>query len=119
MKLELTVGETVHILQEEANWYYGYVTTNRNCKGIFPKNYVHIKQCITVDTKGPTPNFAFREPPITHEISSVLREWGYHWKNLYIVSILSTVQFRSLTRITSASNKVTNSKRSRTKSTIC
>ncbi|XP_049823522.1 dedicator of cytokinesis protein 1 isoform X5 [Aethina tumida] len=84
LKLELTVGETVHILQEEANWYYGYVTTNRNCKGIFPKNYVHIKQCITVDTKGPTPNFAFREPPITHEISSVLREWGYHWKNLYI-----------------------------------
>ncbi|CAH0555295.1 unnamed protein product [Brassicogethes aeneus] len=84
LKLNLLVGETVHILLEETGWYYGYVTTNHNEKGIFPKSYVHIKPCISVDTKGPTPNFIFHEPPITHEISSVLREWGVHWKTLYV-----------------------------------
>ena len=27
-----------------------------------------------------------KEPPIVQEITSVLREWGSIWKNLYIVS---------------------------------
>lgn len=29
-----------------------------------------------------------REPPIVQEITSVIREWGAIWKQLYVVSIL-------------------------------
>ncbi|KAG5888711.1 hypothetical protein JTB14_035776 [Gonioctena quinquepunctata] len=78
-KLKLSVGDAVSILEEESNWYYGYIIDNRNVKGIFPKSYVHVKQCEKIDTTGPI----LKEPPITREITSVLREWGDHWKNLY------------------------------------
>nr|XP_023016675.1 dedicator of cytokinesis protein 2-like [Leptinotarsa decemlineata] len=78
-KLKLTVGDAVHILEEETNWYYGYIINNRNITGIFPKSYVHVKQCERVDATGPI----LKDPPITREITSVLREWGEHWKQLY------------------------------------
>lgn len=83
-KLKLTVGDAVHILDEETNWYYGYVLSNRHVKGIFPKNYIHIKQCERVEDTRPV----LKEPPITQEITSVLREWGVHWKNLYVVRFI-------------------------------
>ncbi|XP_076266832.1 dedicator of cytokinesis protein myoblast city isoform X3 [Rhynchophorus ferrugineus] len=79
-KLDLTVGDSVHILQEEANWYYGYVVGRQHVVGIFPKNYVHIKKCNRIDPMGPV----FKDPPISQEITSVLREWGSHWKMLYV-----------------------------------
>ncbi|XP_030761843.1 dedicator of cytokinesis protein 1 isoform X2 [Sitophilus oryzae] len=79
-KLTLTVGDSLCILQEEADWYYGYVTNRRNTLGIFPKSYVHIKKCERIDPTGPV----FKDPPISQEITSVLREWGAHWKALYI-----------------------------------
>ncbi|XP_018575461.1 dedicator of cytokinesis protein 2 isoform X2 [Anoplophora glabripennis] len=79
-KLKLTVGDAVHILDEETEWYYGYLLSNRHVKGIFPKNYIHIKRCERVEDTRPV----LKEPPITQEITSVLREWGVHWKNLYV-----------------------------------
>ncbi|CAG9857501.1 unnamed protein product [Phyllotreta striolata] len=79
-KLKLTVGDAVHILEEEKNWYYGYVIGTRDAKGIFPKSYVHTKHCERVEALGPV----LKEPPITREITTVIREWGMHWKNLYI-----------------------------------
>lgn len=82
-KLNLTVGDSVHILQEEANWYYGYVISRQHILGIFPKNYVHIKKCDRIDPMGPV----FKDPPISQEITSVLREWGSHWKTLYVVCV--------------------------------
>ncbi|KAJ8931902.1 hypothetical protein NQ314_015171 [Rhamnusium bicolor] len=65
-KLKLTVGDAVHILEEETHWYYGYVINNRHVKGVFPKSYIHIKSCEKVDTTGPV----LKEPPITQEITS-------------------------------------------------
>ncbi|XP_063907750.1 dedicator of cytokinesis protein 1 isoform X2 [Zophobas morio] len=82
-KLRLTVGDSLHLLEEEEHWYYGCVLHDRHRKGIFPKNYVHVKPC-TVDHSGPTPTFNFKEPSIAQEITSVLKEWGIHWKNLYV-----------------------------------
>ncbi|CAH1170856.1 unnamed protein product [Phaedon cochleariae] len=79
-KLKLTVGDSVHILEEEADWYFGYVVSEIDVKGIFPKSYVHVKKCNKVDAVGLVSN----EPSIATEITSVLREWGLHWKNLYV-----------------------------------
>lgn len=78
------MGEAVHILEEEDLWYYGYSVGNRNASGIFPKNFVHTRKCI-IDRSGPTPVFIPDEPYVVHEITTILREWGAHWKNLYIV----------------------------------
>ncbi|KAJ8973039.1 hypothetical protein NQ317_017985, partial [Molorchus minor] len=83
-KLKLTVGDAVHILEEETNWYYGYIIKNRHVKGIFPKSYIHIKPCEAVNATGPV----LKEPPITQEITSVLREWGLHWKMLYVQQVV-------------------------------
>ncbi|XP_045475282.1 dedicator of cytokinesis protein 1 isoform X5 [Harmonia axyridis] len=82
-KLKLTVGDAVHIIEQEENWYIGYAVYNRHVQGIFPKNYIHIKPC-TVDLSGSLPNFVLKEPPIAQEITTVLREWNNHWKNLYV-----------------------------------
>ncbi|KAL3270029.1 hypothetical protein HHI36_009085 [Cryptolaemus montrouzieri] len=82
-KLKLTVGDAVHLLQEEENWYSGYVISQRHLQGIFPKSYIHVKSCI-VDLNGPLPIFISKEPPIAQEITTVLREWNSHWKNVYV-----------------------------------
>lgn len=84
-KLKLNVGEAVHILQEEEDWYFGYAVQNKYIQGIFPKTFVNVIEC-TVDDTGPTPLFLLNQPPIVQEITTVLREWGAHWKNLYVVS---------------------------------
>lgn len=85
-KLKLNVGESVHILQEEENWYYGYSLSNQKIKGVFPKTYVKIIEC-TIDREGIIPVFLLKRPIIVHEITIVLREWGMHWKRLYVVSV--------------------------------
>lgn len=73
----LTVGEVVQIKEEYGDWYYGR-SKLRGTHGIFPKAYVHILQKST------------NTDNLVHEITSVLREWGHHWKHLYMVSILNT-----------------------------
>ncbi|XP_053976094.1 dedicator of cytokinesis protein 1 isoform X2 [Hylaeus volcanicus] len=69
--LPLTVGEVIYISQECGDWYYG----RSKCKGvsgIFPKSYIHMQQSINTDC-------------LIHEITNVLREWGHHWKHLYVI----------------------------------
>ncbi|KAF8795296.1 Dedicator of cytokinesis protein 1 like protein [Argiope bruennichi] len=83
-RLHLTVGDTVHILQEKEDWFYGCCTKNKNVWGIFPKSYVVVKESI-VDKTGPHEAIIPREPPIVQEITSVIREWGIIWKQLYIM----------------------------------
>lgn len=84
-KLKLTVGDAVHLLCECEEWYFGSTIENRHVCGIFPKSYVHVRECVVDDT-GPVPVFILKQPPIVQEITTVLREWGTHWKNLYVVS---------------------------------
>ncbi|XP_076174409.1 dedicator of cytokinesis protein myoblast city isoform X2 [Ptiloglossa arizonensis] len=62
--LRLTVGEVVYISEECGDWYYGRSKFKGAC-GIFPKSYISM-DCLI------------------HEITNVLREWGHHWKHLYV-----------------------------------
>ncbi|XP_060824847.1 dedicator of cytokinesis protein 1 isoform X4 [Bombus pascuorum] len=70
--MQLTVGEMVQILEEYGDWYYGRSKFKGTC-GIFPKSYIHIlQQSVNMDC-------------LIHEITNVLREWGHHWKHLYVI----------------------------------
>ncbi|KAG7190735.1 hypothetical protein KM043_006809 [Ampulex compressa] len=70
--LRLTVGEVIQIFEECGDWYYGRSKFKGTC-GIFPKSYIHIlHQSINTEC-------------LIHEITSVLREWGHHWKHLYVI----------------------------------
>ncbi|KAG8178683.1 hypothetical protein JTE90_011611 [Oedothorax gibbosus] len=82
-RLHLTVGDTIHILQELEDWYYGCSTKNKSVWGIFPKSYVCVKESI-VDKTGIHEAIIPRESPIVQEITSVIREWGVIWKQLYV-----------------------------------
>ncbi|XP_026674071.1 dedicator of cytokinesis protein 1 isoform X3 [Ceratina calcarata] len=78
--MRLTVGEVIHILEECGDWYHGRSKLN-GASGIFPKPYVHVlKQSMNTDC-------------LIHEITNVLREWGHHWKHLYVVH---SVHFRTM-----------------------
>ncbi|KAK2584698.1 hypothetical protein KPH14_007033 [Odynerus spinipes] len=69
--LPLTVGEVVQIYEEYGEWYYGRKKI-KGTSGIFPKSYIYILNHQTsMDT-------------LIHEVTSVLREWGHHWKHLYV-----------------------------------
>lgn len=78
------MGDAVHLLLECEGWYYGNTLRNRHAQGIFPKSYIYVKECIVDDT-GPVPVSIVKQPPVVQEITTVLREWGTHWKNLYVV----------------------------------
>ncbi|XP_046384567.1 dedicator of cytokinesis protein 1 isoform X4 [Ischnura elegans] len=82
-RIKLNVGETVHILEENGDWFFGYSTKNRALRGIFPKSYIHIKES-TVDRSGPTEVIYPNQSHIVQEITSVVREWGQIWKLLYV-----------------------------------
>ncbi|KAK9296200.1 hypothetical protein QLX08_009705 [Tetragonisca angustula] len=78
--MRLTVGEMVQILEECGDWYYGRNKSKGTC-GIFPKSYIHIlQQSMSMDC-------------LIHEITNVLREWGHHWKHLYVIH---SVHFRTM-----------------------
>ncbi|RWS13623.1 hypothetical protein B4U79_02826, partial [Dinothrombium tinctorium] len=82
-RLQLFVGDTVYIEKETENWYYGCSSKNREKFGVFPKNYVAIKDAI-IDRTNVQEIIVPREPPIVQEITTVLREWGAIWKEMYI-----------------------------------
>ncbi|XP_012246112.1 dedicator of cytokinesis protein 1 isoform X7 [Bombus impatiens] len=78
--MQLTVGEMVQILEEYGDWYYGRSKFKGTC-GIFPKSYIHIlQQSVNMDC-------------LIHEITNVLREWGHHWKHLYVIH---SMHFRTM-----------------------
>ncbi|XP_078484653.1 dedicator of cytokinesis protein 1 isoform X1 [Ciona intestinalis] len=81
--LNLSVGDVVHIIEEyEGTWYRGFVIGNKSKKGVFPSNYVHLKEAV-VERRGRTENIIPTELPIVQEVTNVLREWGTIWKNMY------------------------------------
>ncbi|XP_067134903.1 dedicator of cytokinesis protein 1-like [Centruroides vittatus] len=83
--LRLTVGDTVYMFEEYEEWYYGCSTKNKSVWGIFPKVFICVKEAV-IDKTGPHEAIIPREPPIVQEITSVLREWGDYWKELYVKS---------------------------------
>lgn len=74
----------MYVLEECGDWYYGRSKFKGTC-GIFPKSYIHIQQSMSIDC-------------LIHEITNVLREWGHHWKHLYMVRILQRCKCYSTDR---------------------
>lgn len=66
----------MNIYKELGDWYLGCATKDKGSRGIFPKNYIKIK------------NQKEKQQPIIQEITTVVREWGTILKDLYIVRCL-------------------------------
>ncbi|KAK4293650.1 hypothetical protein Pmani_033668 [Petrolisthes manimaculis] len=81
--LHLDVGETVQVLEECTGWYRGFSTRNRNVKGIFPSQFIHLKP-FKIDNEGLYETVTPVEDPVVQEAASVLREWSQIWRNLYV-----------------------------------
>ncbi|XP_061187697.1 dedicator of cytokinesis protein 3-like isoform X2 [Saccostrea echinata] len=84
--LSLTVGETVHILEEYGGsngWFYGKSTNRKTGWGIFPKSFIHIKDCIT-EGKGRYQTVIPKEDHMVRELTFGLREWFQSWKTKYL-----------------------------------
>ncbi|KAJ9589857.1 hypothetical protein L9F63_017012, partial [Diploptera punctata] len=82
-RIKLMIGESVCLLAENGDWYFGYSTKNRALRGIFPKTFIHIKEC-QADKIGSGDMGMSKQPHIIQELTSVVREWGHIWKHLYI-----------------------------------
>ncbi|XP_035891380.1 dedicator of cytokinesis protein 2 isoform X1 [Anopheles stephensi] len=77
--IDLDVGDTVVIEQESYHWYYGQ-NSSTGALGIFPKVYVH-----PVDSKTSRDgDLVIRRSEIVEEITTVLREWQYLYRRLYL-----------------------------------
>ena len=71
-KLSLVLGDPVVILRERNDWYYGHTLANEAHKGIFPKEYVRLR------------NSDDDKEPLVEEINSSLREWNEIMKEKYL-----------------------------------
>ena len=69
-KLFLYLGDTVVILAETEEWYYGRIQGNMS-KGMFPKSYVHLV------------NFGDELEPLVAETNATLKEWYEILKEKY------------------------------------
>ncbi|XP_042238025.1 dedicator of cytokinesis protein 1-like isoform X2 [Homarus americanus] len=81
--IKLNVGNTVQILEELGGWFFGYTLDNKALRGVFPKSYIQVRDCI-VDKSGPVEVVTARLPPIVQEVTAVLREWGVLLRKLYV-----------------------------------
>ncbi|XP_063609034.1 dedicator of cytokinesis protein 1-like isoform X2 [Penaeus indicus] len=81
--IKLNVGDTVHILEELGGWYFGYALHNKALRGVFPKSFIQVRECI-VDKTGLVEVVTARLPPIVQEVTAVLREWGVLLRKLYV-----------------------------------
>lgn len=81
--LRLTIGETVHILEECAGWYRGCTLRNKSVKGIFPATYIHLKECTVENTGTASESVVPKEDATVKELTLILREWFVIWKDLY------------------------------------
>uniref|UniRef100_A0A8B9IPD4 Dedicator of cytokinesis protein 4 n=1 Tax=Anser cygnoides TaxID=8845 RepID=A0A8B9IPD4_ANSCY len=81
--LSLEIGDTVQILEKCDGWYRGFALKNPNVKGIFPSNYIHLKNAC-VKNKGQFEMVIPTEDSVITEMTSTLRDWGTMWKQLYV-----------------------------------
>lgn len=84
-RIALTVGEAVHLLEQNGDWYFGCSSENRAVRGIFPKAYIHVCASIT-DKTGMSEFPVLKQPQVVQEMTSVLREWGTIWKWHYVTN---------------------------------
>ncbi|XP_073238831.1 dedicator of cytokinesis protein 1-like [Porites lutea] len=81
-QLQLQLGETVQILEESSGWYRGFSLRKKANKGIFPKTYIYVKN--DKDESSSEAESVFKEEALVEELTSVLREWGAMWKQVYL-----------------------------------
>ncbi|XP_078368993.1 dedicator of cytokinesis protein 1-like [Oculina patagonica] len=81
--LRLTIGETVHILEECSGWYRGCTLRNKAVKGIFPATYVHLKESSVENAGTSQESVVPKEDATVKELTLILREWFVIWKDLY------------------------------------
>ncbi|KAJ7356302.1 Dedicator of cytokinesis protein 2 [Desmophyllum pertusum] len=81
-QLKLQLGETVQILEECQGWFRGFSLRNKAAKGIFPTSYIYIKDAKDESSSGT--ESVFKEEALVEELTSVLREWGAMWKQVYL-----------------------------------
>ncbi|XP_067937845.1 dedicator of cytokinesis protein 1-like [Watersipora subatra] len=81
--MPVCVGDTIYLLEEDGEWYRGYLINDRQVKGIVPKKYVHIKESTPIRI-GNYESLSPQEPLIVQEITAVLREWGALVRLLFV-----------------------------------
>ena len=72
-RLQLTVGDLVVVREEYDQWYFGHLQNNPGLLGIFPKSFVSTE--VGDESKS---------PPIVKEISAMLREWNFHFREKFL-----------------------------------
>ncbi|XP_077488994.1 dedicator of cytokinesis spg isoform X2 [Amblyomma americanum] len=81
--LLLSLGQTVHILEQCGGWFRGHRIGDKAQKGIFPVSHIAVKPC-HVTNQGPYETVEPAEGSTAREVASVLREWHPLWKKLYL-----------------------------------
>uniref|UniRef100_H2TJQ4 Dedicator of cytokinesis 2 n=1 Tax=Takifugu rubripes TaxID=31033 RepID=H2TJQ4_TAKRU len=81
-QLTLDIGDTVHIEEFCDGWYRGYLARNKAKQGLFPANFVHLKEVI-VEKRGDEELVIAAEMPLVKEVTTTLREWGSIWRQLF------------------------------------
>ncbi|XP_064631450.1 dedicator of cytokinesis protein 1-like isoform X3 [Lineus longissimus] len=95
LRLNLSIGDVVHIIEENINWYRGYNVRSKHVIGLFPKSYVVIRDGVVLNQG--TQELIYRtEPPIVQEMTSVLQEWGAILKNLYVIKSAEFAEVRKI-----------------------
>ncbi|XP_041458048.1 dedicator of cytokinesis protein 3-like isoform X4 [Lytechinus variegatus] len=70
--LPLSIGDAVHILEENMGWYRGYCSKKPMVKGIFPTSFIHIRE---PPADGEEERRRKANEPLIQEVTLVLREW--------------------------------------------
>uniref|UniRef100_A0A8C2ASF9 Dedicator of cytokinesis 5 n=1 Tax=Cyprinus carpio TaxID=7962 RepID=A0A8C2ASF9_CYPCA len=93
-ELSLQVGDTVHIL-ETRNELCGFsqMLLCLISKGIFPANYIHLKEA-KVEGTGKQETVVPTDLPLVQELGTTLREWTQIWHKLYVSN--KTTLFRNV-----------------------
>uniref|UniRef100_A0A673M2K5 Dedicator of cytokinesis protein 5-like n=1 Tax=Sinocyclocheilus rhinocerous TaxID=307959 RepID=A0A673M2K5_9TELE len=94
-ELSLQVGDTVHILETFEGWYRGYTLRQKSQKGIFPANYIHLKEA-KVEGTGKQETVVPTDLPLVQELGTTLREWTQIWHKLYPNTDNKTTLFRNV-----------------------
>uniref|UniRef100_A0A8C1RDA7 Dedicator of cytokinesis 5 n=1 Tax=Cyprinus carpio TaxID=7962 RepID=A0A8C1RDA7_CYPCA len=93
-ELSLQVGDTVHILETQ-NELRGFsqMLLCLISKGIFPANYIHLKEA-KVEGTGKQETVVPTDLPLVQELGTTLREWTQIWHKLYVSN--KTTLFRNV-----------------------